>query len=436
MAGGASLLLSVVGRKGFEKKMIHVPAALKHRGFVLIWVGLMISMVGTQMQQWALFWHISQLSRDPIAVSVVGGVRFLAVLAFSLIGGLVADRYNRRTILFITQSTAMIVAIVLGLLTFSGEIRLWHIYALTALQAAAMAFDLPARQSLVPNLVPRDVLPSAFSLQSIAFNTGAIIGPAMSGLVIGYFGQEAVYFINAGTFLAVILALILLGRVPQARTVVQKGLRAAVLDIQDGVTFIRGQPLILSTMVLDFIATFFSSANTLLPYFAQNILHVGEIAYGWLASAQSIGAVFVGLVVSQYRNIRRQGMLLLGSVVVFGSATLLFGLSRLYIVIFLALVLMGAADSVSTIIRNTIRQLNTPDSLRGRMTSINQIFFAGGPQLGEIEAGAIAQFFGVPFAIVSGGIGTIFGVWWIISRWPALVRYNGDEPTAHSAPAD
>src|SRR5215203_1690779 len=108
--------------------MIHVPPALKHRGFALIWVGLMVSVVGTQMQQWALFWHISQLSRDPIAVSVVGGVRFLAVLAFSLIGGLVADRYNRRTIMFITQSVAMIVALVLGLLTFTGEIRLWHIY--------------------------------------------------------------------------------------------------------------------------------------------------------------------------------------------------------------------------------------------------------------------------------------------------------------------
>lgn len=416
--------------------MIHVPPALKHRGFALIWAGLMVSVVGTQMQQWALFWHISQLSKDPIAVSVVGGVRFLAVLAFSLVGGLVADRYNRRTIMFVTQSVAMIVALILGALTLTGEIRLWHIYGLTAIQAAAMAFDLPARQSLVPNLVPREHLPSAFSLQSIAFNTGAIVGPAMSGVVIGYFGQEAVYFINAATFLAVILALILLGKVPQSKAIVQKGFRAAWLDIRDGVSFIRSQPLILSTMILDFIATFFSSANTLLPYFAQNILHVSEVAYGWLASAQSVGAVFVGLVVSQYRNIRRQGMLLLGSVVVFGSATILFGLSRLYIVIFLALVLMGAADSVSTIIRNTIRQLNTPDSLRGRMTSINQIFFAGGPQLGEIEAGAVAQFFGVPFAIISGGIGTVFGVWWIISRWPALARYNGDEPTTHSVPAD
>ena len=416
--------------------MIHIPPALKHRGFALIWVGLMISIVGTQMQQWALFWHISQLSRDPIAVSIVGGVRFLAVLAFSLVGGLVADRYNRRTILFLTQSTSMLVALLLGLLTLFGTIQLWHIYALTAVQAAAMAFDLPARQSLVPNLVPRGDLPSAFSLQSIAFNTGSIVGPAMSGLVIGYLGQEYVYLINSFTFVAVLLALILLGPVPQTQSLVKRGLRAAWLDIRDGVTFIRNQPLILSTMILDFIATFFASANTLLPYFAQNILHVGEVAYGWLASAQSLGAVVVGLIASQYHNIRRQGILLLGSVVVFGLATILFGISRIYAIIFFALAMMGAADSVSTIIRNTIRQLNTPDSLRGRMTSINQIFFMGGPQLGEVEAGAAAQFFGVPFAIVSGGIGTILGVWLIVSIWPELRGYNGDEPTPQAVPAD
>jgi MFS family permease len=416
--------------------MIHVPPALKHRDFALLWFGLMISIVGSQMQQWALFWHISQLSKDPIAVSIVGGVRFVAVLAFSLLGGLVADRYNRKTILFLTQTTSMAVALILGFLTLSGDIRLWHIYLLTGVQAAAMAFDLPARQSLVPNLVPRADLPSAFSLQSIAFSTGSIVGPALSGVVIGYLGQEYVYLINAATFLGVILALALLGPVPQSRTLVERGLRAAWTDIRQGVTFIRDQPLILSTMILDFIATFFSSTNTLLPFFAQNILHIGEVAYGWLAAAQSIGAVLVGIIASQFRNIRYQGMLLLGSVVVFGVATILFGVSRLYLIIFLALALMGAADSVSTIIRNTIRQLNTPDSLRGRMTSINQIFFMGGPQLGEIEAGAVAQFFGVPFAIISGGIGTILGVWLIVAIWPALPRYSGEEPTADPVPAD
>jgi MFS family permease len=338
--------------------------------------------------------------------------------------------------MFITQTISMLVAFALGFLTVSGNIQLWQIYALTAIQASAMAFDLPARQSLVPNLVPREDLPSAFSLQSISFNTGAILGPALSGVVIGYLGQQYVYFINAITFLAVIVALLLMGKVEQVKSPVQKGFRAALMDIRDGVHFIRRQPLILSTMILDFIATFFSSANTLLPYFAQNVLHVGEVAYGWLAAAQSIGAVFVGLVVSQFHHLRKQGILLLGSVVIYGAATIVFGISSILSVIFLALVLMGAADSVSTIIRNTIRQMNTPDSLRGRMTSINQIFFMGGPQLGEIEAGAVAQLFGVPFAIVSGGIGTILGVWLIVSLWPALPRYNGDEPSVQSAPAD
>jgi MFS family permease len=393
-------------------------------------------MVGSQMQQWALFWHISQLSRNPIAVSIVGGVRFAAVLCFSLIGGLVADRLNRRFILFITQSISLLVAFALGLLTYLGVIQLWHIYLLTAVQAIAMSFDLPARQSLVPNLVPREDLPNAFSLQSIAFNTGAIAGPALSGVVIGYWGQSYAYFINSLSFLAVIFALVLMGTVPQHPSLSAKGLKAALVDIRDGIQFIRSQPLILSSMILDFFATFFASANTLLPYFTQFILHVGEIAYGWLAAAPSVGAVAVGLIVSQFNNVRRQGQLLVGSVIIFGLATILFGLSRIYVIIFLALVLIGAADSVSTIIRNTIRNLNTPDSLRGRMTGINQIFFMGGPQLGEIEAGAAAQAFGIPFAIFSGGIGTILIVLLIAARWPILLRYNGDEPVQAGATAD
>jgi len=409
---------------------MRLPPALRHRQFTLIWIGLIISMIGSQMQQWALFWHISQLSISPIAISIVGAVRFSAVLCFSMIGGLVADRYNRRAILFITQSMALVVAMALGILTMLGIIQLWHIYLLTAIQATTMAFDMPARQSLVPNLVPREDLPNAFSLQSIAFNSGAIAGPALSGVVIAYWGQEFAYLVNALSFLAVILALVVMGTVPQQQAAARKGVRAALEDMREGVRFIGRQPLILSSMILDFFATFFASANTLLPYFAQYVLHIGEIAYGWLAAAPSVGAVAVGLVISQFGHIRRQGQLLLGAVVLFGCATILFGASRIYTVVFAALVLTGVADSVSTIIRNTIRNLQTPDSLRGRMTGINQIFFSGGPQLGEIEAGAVAQGLGVPFAIISGGIGTILIVGLIAARWPILLRYNGDEPAA------
>ncbi len=412
--------------------MFRLPPALNYRRFTLLWAGLIISVIGSQMQQWVLFWQVSQLSRAPIAVSILGGVRFVVVLALSLVGGLVADRYNRRTIMFLTQSVLAVVALVLGLLTLWGVIQLWQIYLLTAVQAAASAFDLPARQSLTPNLVAREVLPSAFSLMSIAFSTGAILGPALSGLVIGYWGTAWAYILNAISFLAVIVALIMMGSVPQRPSEAPKGLKAALTDIHDGVNFIRHQPLILSSMILDFFATFFASANTLLPYFSQYVLHVGEVAYGWLAAASSAGSVLVGLVVSQFNNVRRQGVLLMGAVVVFGLSTILFGISRIYGLVFLALALSGAADSVSTIIRNTIRNLNTPDSMRGRMTGINQIFFMGGPQLGEVEAGAAAQAFGVPFAIYSGGIGVIL----IAARWPVLLRYNGDEPTVAGLPAD
>ena len=227
-----------------------------------------------------------------------------------------------------------------------------------------------------------------------------------------------------------------MGSVPQQLSTATKGFKAALIDIRDGIRFIRSQPLILSSMILDFFATFFASANTLLPYFSQDILHIGEVAYGWLAAAPSVGSVVVGLIISQFNNIRRQGQFLIISVLIFGLATILFGFSRIYAIVFLTLVLTGAADSVSTIIRNTIRNLNTPDSMRGRMTGVNQIFFMGGPQLGEVEAGAAAQGFGVPFAIISGGGGTILIVVLIAAHWPVLFRYNGDEPMKAGAPAD
>ena len=196
--------------------------------------------------------------------------------------------------------------------------------------------------------------------------------------------------------------------------------------IGDGVRFILSRPIILSSMVLDFFATFFSSANTLLPFVAKDVLHVGEVEYGWLAAAQSIGAVTAGVIISQRSRIRRQGALLLGAVVAFGLATTLFGLAQVIWLTFLALIGVGASDSVSTIIRNTVRQLQTPDAMRGRMTSINSIFFQGGPQLGEIEAGLVAQFFSVPAAIVTGGIGCILAVGLIQRFWPQLGRYDGE----------
>jgi MFS family permease len=191
--------------------------------------------------------------------------------------------------------------------------------------------------------------------------------------------------------------------------------------------------MILATMLIDFFATFFSSANALLPIFVVDIFLAGEVEYGWLSAAQAVGAVLAALLLTQISMVRRQGMLFLVSVLVYGLATIGFGLSRSVGWGLVALVVIGAADSVSAILRNTIRQMQTPDEMRGRMVSVNQIFFMGGPQLGELEAGFVAQLAGAPFAVISGGVGCICAVLWTAYRWPFMARYRGDVDAAPAA---
>jgi len=405
---------------------LHIPPSLHHRKFRLIWLGMLISVAGSQMQVSAIHWHIRELTGtpDPLALGGIGLVRILPVILFSIISGPAADTLNRRNILLVTQCVQAIIAVILAVLTFSNQINIGLIYVLTALQAAAIAFDLPARQAMIPNIVPEKDLPNAYSIQSIAFNSGAIIGPMLGGLVIATLGQGYTYLFNAISFFAVIVALLMIGNVAQD---IKKGSGISFAAVREGIHFIFSKPIILSTMLIDFAATFFASANTMLPIVARDILKVGEVGYGFLSAGQSIGSVIASLVISQLTEIKRQGRIFLGSVFLFGFAAILFGISKGLILAMLALIIMGAADSVSTIIRNTVRQLNTPDHIRGRMVSINQIFFQGGPQLGEVEAGIVGNFFGVPAAIISGGIGVILTVWWISNKWPQLRHYNGDE---------
>lgn len=406
---------------------LHIPPSLYHRKFRLLWFGLMVSITGSQMQFWALLWHIRELTDAPIALGGIGLARIIPLAIFSLFGGVIADTHDRRKVMYITQTIMTFVAIALSVLTFQGGLTLWHIYLLTAIQSVAGAFDLPARQALTPNLVPARHLPNAFSMTSIAFQTGSIVGPALSGVIIATWGLPYTYALNAFTFLAVIVALALMGHVPQENANAQ-GQVSQLESIKEGIRFLRARPIIFSSMLLDFFATFFSSANALMPIFARDVLNVGATGYGWLSAAQSVGATAAALVVSQVQDFRRQGPILLGAVVAFGGATILFGFSTSFALSMGALILIGASDSVSAIIRNTIRQVRTPDKLRGRMVSINQLFFIGGPQLGEIEAGLVAQLFSAPFAVVTGGIGCILAVGWIAYRWPQLRNYSHEEP--------
>ncbi|HND48372.1 MAG TPA: MFS transporter [Anaerolineales bacterium] len=405
---------------------MHIPPSLKHKKFFYLWLGQLISITGTQMQLWALFWHINQIDKNPIALGGIGVARILPVIIFSLIGGALADSVDRRKVMFATQSVAAVLALTLALFTQFGQVTIWHIYIITALQAVVVAFDGPSRQALIPNLLPKEDLPNAFSMTFTAFQAGAVIGPALSGFFIAGFGQEAVYYFNAISFVAVLVALLMIGDVPQA--IGEKTAGISMESIKDGIRFILSKPIIFSTMMVDFVATFFASASTLMPIIAKDVLDVGVVEYGYLSAASAVGAVAVALVISQVKEIRKQGLVFVVAVIIFGIATIIFGITRSFIVAWLAIAVTGGADGVSTIVRNTIRQLQTPDHVRGRMTSINQIFFMGGPQLGEIEAGAVAQFFGAPFAVITGGIGCIVGTLLIIWKWPQLREYNGDEP--------
>ena len=408
--------------------MLKLPPSLKHKQFAYIWFGQAISVIGSQMQVWALFWHIDELTRQPLALGLVGAARVVPIVLFSIYGGAYADLFDRRKLMFVTQSFQAFLAFMLYYLTISGSIQLWHIYLITALQAVAFAFDIPARQALIPNLVPRQILPNALSMSMIASQLGSILGPALSGVIIAGWGLSYTYLLNGISFGSVILALLLMGNVTQDRSLRQVHHRVDKEMMVEGLKFTFSNPLILSSMVLDFVATFFASANTLMPIFAREVLGVGAKGYGLLSAAQSTGAVTAALIISQMKEIRHQGRVLLVAVVGFGIATIIFGISRIFWLSWFGLALAGASDTVSMVIRQTIRQLQTPDNLRGRMTSVNQIFFAGGPQLGEIEAGIVGQLFGVQWSAISGGIACILGAAAISKVWPQLTNYFGNEP--------
>jgi len=404
-----------------------MPPAFRSRPFLMYWIGHLISFMGSQMQLWAMYWQLRILTDQPLVISGIGLVRFLPVVLFSLFSGVVADRVDRRKMTIFTQFAQGFIAVILGLKTAQGEITLAILFSLVAIQTVAVVFDVPARQALIPSLVPREDLPSAYSLTSIASKVGGILGPVIAGLVIAYLGLEWTYWLNAISFLAVIAALVLMGNIKMEMEGKSFEFRRTFIDIREGIDFILNSPIILSAMILDFFGSFFSSANTLLPFVARDILHVGPVPYGWMSAAQSIGTLIIAVYLSQKSNLRRQGALIAVSVAGFGLATVLFGVSTSFWLTMLALILIGFFDGLSTIIRNTVRQLLTPDAMRGRMMSITQIFFKGGPQLGEMEAGLMAQAFGVPFAIISGGVGCVIASWVVVKKFPQLWNYDGAE---------
>ncbi|MBN1285640.1 MAG: MFS transporter [Anaerolineae bacterium] len=440
-------------------------AALHYHDFRLLWLSQLIATIGSNMQLIAVNWHIYELLRPgdgppvlagmhgttgdllgwgryvfvlpllgeasfsaELGLGLLGLVRVFPILLFAMLGGMVADTHNRRTVMLWAQGGAVLFAVLLAWATFGGA-TVAVIYFLTAAGAAASAFDQPARQALAPNLVPREHLANAVSLNTVMWQVGTIVGPALAGVLIAGFDMGLVYAVNAILFLAAMLPLLVMR--DRGRAAAQ-GVPFDRASMVEGLKFTYRSRIIWSTMLLDFFATFFASARTMLPIVAGEMLGVGAAGYGLLATAQPIGALIAGAALAlRDKEIDRQGTVLLASVAVYGAATALFGLSTLFALSYGLFALTGAGDTVSTVIRGTIRQVMTPDHLRGRMVGVNMIFFMGGPQLGELEAGLVADAFGTPFAIFTGGAATVLLTAWLAWRYPRLRRYTRDTQEAY-----
>ncbi|MGE5345554.1 MAG: MFS transporter [Acidithiobacillales bacterium] len=431
-------------------------AALRHPDLRRYASGMFVSIVGSQMQNTAIDWHVWVLTGSPLALGAVGLARFVPVVAVSLAGGVAADRYDRRRILLATQSVMLASAAALAILTLTGRVSLAAIYLLTGLTAGANAFDSPARHSFVPRLVPAADLSGALTVLITSFQLAAIGGPALTGVVLARghaLAQGAiptgalagVYGLNALSFLSVIGALLRIHPGRGAPAAESRG-ESPVVALKEGFRFVFRTPLIVWTMLLDFVATFLSGSMSLLPIFADRILHIGAAGYGWLRAAPAVGAALGSTALAIRGLPRRQGTVFLAAVAAYGATTALFGVSRSAALTFAALLFVGMSDTVSTVIRQTIRQLATPDALRGRMTSVNMIFFLGGPQLGEMEAGVVASLFasaalGATVAVASGGAATVLVA--AVAAWcaPFLLGYDvvravreAEEPRLASGP--
>src|SRR3989344_2654853 len=406
------------------KSKISPFSALRFRDFRLLWLGLLVSRIGSEMQVVAVAWQTYILTGSPLSLGLIGLSRFLPVLLFSLIGGIAADRYDRRKVMLYSQIAMAIFSLILAFTTSNGSVTAPIIYLMIAANSLAGVFDTPARQSIIPLLVPKQQFVNAVSLMTTMWHTAIVLGPTVSGFIIASFGVVSVYIFNALTFSVSIAALLLMKK--GGREIATRS-SFSLSAVVDGLRFVFKTPLMYSSMLLDFFATFFSSATVLLPIFAKDILHVGPQGLGILYAAPSLGAISGGLLISSFSKVHKQGKLLISGVLLYGLATFLFGFTRHFSLSLIILYFTGLGDVISTIIRNTIRQLSTPDHLRGRMVSVNMIFFMGGPQLGEVEAGLLAAAVGTPLSVSIGGLGTIIVTLLIAYFVPKLRKYQGNE---------
>ncbi|MBK8176712.1 MAG: MFS transporter [Rhodospirillales bacterium] len=391
--------------------------AFQHRDFSLYCLGRFLSAVALQMQNVAVGWLVYDITRDPLALGIVGLVAFLPAICLALVTGHVADRFDRRAVLLVCY--ALTIAAAAGLLAFAwhGLQAVWPIYLLTFVIGATRAFANPAGQALVPNLVPVEHFSNAIAWTSTAWQTATIAGPAIGGLLYALGG--AVVFAISTTLFIVVFGLFAAIRYRSQTRAPEK---TSWTTLVAGIRFIRQEPVILGAISLDLFAVLLGGATALLPIFAADILNIGPWGLGLLRSMPAVGASCTALFLAYRPLTRRTGRRMFEAVGVFGLATVCFGVSTSLVFSLACLLVLGAADMVSVFVRQTLVQIETPDAMRGRVSAVNTVFIGASNELGEFESGMLASLIGTVPTVVAGGIGTLLvAVLW--ARWfPALRR--------------
>ncbi|HEX4207500.1 MAG TPA: MFS transporter [Ktedonobacteraceae bacterium] len=393
--------------------------ALRFRDFRLLLAGVFLVFFSQQMMTVALGWELYARTRSALVLGGIGLAQVIPVIVLFLPAGYVADRYSRKHI--VLMGLIVLVLASLGLATLSYlRAPLLLIYVCLVVIGGAQSFYNPASSALVSQVVPEQAFENATTWRSSVGQLSAVLGPASGGFLIGLFhGATLVYVLGASLFLIFALLVLFIRARPQQT---QVGSARKLSSLLDGLRFLGQTQVMLAAITLDLFAVLLGGATTLLPIFAQDILHVGPIGLGWLQAASSLGAVCMALTLAQRPPFKRAGRALLLAVSGFGVATIIFGLSHWFWLSFLMLILLGAFDNISVVIRSTLLLVRTPDAMRGRVSAVSSLFIGTSNQLGGFESGLAAQLFGPVPAVVLGGIGTLLVVTLVAMCWPEMRR--------------
>jgi MFS family permease len=399
--------------------------ALRHRNYRLFFVGQLISLIGTWMQQVAQSWLVLQLTHDPLWLGLVSVAQFGPVIVFGLFGGVIADQLPKRKTLIVTQTVAMVLAFVLFVLTATGVVQVWHVMVLAALLGVSNSVDMPTRQSFAVEMVGREDVANAVGLNSALFNTSRVLGPAAAGLLIGAFGIAVAFLLNAISFLAVIVAYAVMrdSELRPAPSIARPTTARAVFDsLAEGARYVRSTPIVLlAVTIVGLVATFGLNFQILIPPLADSVLHVGAAGYGFLMAASGVGSTVAALWVAFSR--RPSAMVIPVGAIVLGLGSAVVAVSTVFAVSLLTMVVVGAGGIAMAVTANTTIQLTVPDHLRGRVMSVYTTVFAGSTPAGGLLMGAIASAWGVQLALMIGALLSLasgIGAWiWLRRIHPA-----------------